>query len=221
MNQHEHTTELFVATTHGAGHPKAAANHMRNEPRKTKKIPIAHKASLATVICSYVLVTAVVLWLIFSINDRLRPSVSSAVHYERTCVDMTRHKVKPWTPSIDSKPGGAMEPFAFGSLIFDSDNEEVTWSLSDSLGVEPHELAIRGPLKDGNSTSAPVFIMLGLQRDKLYRLAGSASANREKLHELKKNPHLFYVSVRESLVSGQVRELVRDSLEKKCIKGIE
>ena len=225
-----HFKELFGSTTHGVGVPKAAAitvsaiptaNHLKQQLKKNKQVPATHKASLATVICSYILITAVVLWLIFSISNRVAPSISSTKHYERTCVDMTRHKVKPFTPAIDSNPGGSMEPFAFGSLIFDIENEEVTWNFSDSLGVEPHELAIRGPLKDENSTTAPIFIMLGLQRDKTFRLSGSANTNREKLYELKNNPKLYYVSVRESLVDGKVRELVRDSLEKKCIKGIE
>lgn len=232
MTHQQHFKELFGSTTHGMATPKSAAvstqtalptaDHLKKQLKKNKILSTTHRASMATVICSYILVTAVVLWLIFSISNRVSSGVtSSSVHYERTCVDMTRHKVKPFTPAIDSNPGGSMEPFAFGSLIFDIEHEEVTWNFSDSLGVEPHELSIRGPLKDENATTAPVFIMLGLQRDKTFRLAGSANTNREKLYELKKNPRLYYISVRESLVDGKVRELVRDSLEKKCIKGVE
>lgn len=226
MNHQSHVKELFSQTTHSTGIVRQVptANEAKRMLQKRKVMSTTHKASLATVICSYVLIATIVIWLIFAFSNRVSSisgSVDSSLHYERTCVDMTRHKVRPTTPAIDGTPGGSMEPFAFGSLIFDIEHEEVTWNLSDSLGVEPHELAIRGPLSETNASAAPIFIMLGLQRDKKLRLAGSAATNRDKLLELKKNPKLYYISVRESLFDGKIRELARDSLEKQCVKGIK
>lgn len=225
---HSHTRELLALTTHGTHQTKAAlptANDVKKIIQNRKALSTVHKASMATVVCTYLLIASIVVWLIFAFGSRIGGSESgsskASLHYERTCVDMSRHNVKPTTPAIDGQAGGPMEPFAFGSLIFDIEHEEVTWNISDSLGVEPHALAIHGPLSDFNAATAPVFIMLGVQRDHRLRLAGSATASREKLLELKRHPTLYYIAVRETTSDGKVRELARDTLEKQCVRGMK
>lgn len=180
----------------------------------------AHRASLATVICAYTIIVVFVLWLIFAFQSR-RTAANQSLFMERTCVDLTRHKVKPITPAIDSVRGGDMEPFAFGALTYDLDNEEITWNISDSLGVPPLEMAIHGPLAEENSAYAPVFVKLGVQRDSRLRLAGSTTVKRDKLLELKQNPRKYYIAVHESFAHNKVRELARDTLDKQCQKGVE
>lgn len=179
----------------------------------------------------YILFVLVVIWLLLALLRRV-PLVDSALggvvgrglstaHVDRICVDMHRHRVRPSTPAVDSLPGGKLEPFAFGTLTFDQMHEEVTWKITDSLGVEPHQMAIHGPLGDAHSHGAPLFVNLGLQRNELLKLAGAANIGRDKIQTLLANPSLYYVSVREKLVDGTVRELVRDTLSKRCAPGVD
>jgi hypothetical protein len=154
-------------------------------------------------------------------ESRFARNGSGGAHVERICVDMHRHRVRPSTPAVDSAPGGRMEPFAFGSLTFDVMHEEISWTIVDSLGVEPHQMAIHGPLGDAHPNSAPVLVNLGLQRNALLKLAGAANVSRDKLQQILAAPALYYVSVRERLVDGTVRELVRDTLSKRCAAGVE
>lgn len=217
-----HLQEMLSKTTQIVSKPKSALPIAAKQPARILRQTV-QRASIATVICAYFLMIVVVLWLVFALRDRVTTtSQSSSLRFERTCVVLTRHKVKPTTPAIDSVRGGSMEPFAFGSLAFDLEHEEVTWNISDSLAVEPHEIAIRGPLdSEDRKHNAPVHIMLGVQRDSKFRLSGSATSNREKIAQLKANPSKYYLSVHEKLVDGSVRELARDTLDKPCKDGVQ
>lgn len=220
---HSHHFQEMLAKSAQIG-PQAAneplATGRRFSLRRAWSRTTVQRTSIGVVICSYLFIVIVVLWIAFALKSRVTP-LSRNVNYERTCVVMTRHKVKPTTPAIDSVRGGSMEPFAFGSVAFDFDHEEVTWNISDSLAVEPHELAIRGPLDAEHTNTAPVHIMLGVQRDAAFRLSGSAMSPREKISQIKQDPSKYYLSVREELLDGSVRELVRDTLDKPCKPGVK
>ena len=181
-----------------------------------------HLASLVTLVCGYVTLAAIVLWLAFALWQRAARRNETTLHalMERTCVDLTRHAVRPMTPAVDSAPGGVHEPFAFGTLRFDLSNEELSWALDDSLGIEPHELDIRGPLADGAHT-APVFVRLGVQRNARHQLAGATRISAELIRHIRAEPQRYYIAVHEQLVGGRVRELARSALDKKCKIGVE
>lgn len=229
MSSHAATHNLLASTTEplprnvivGLENAKSADVSVNSHPARKKRVIVkpVHKASLATVICAYALIASIVLWLIFAFVGR--GTSKESLFMERTCVDMTRHKVKPITPAIDSVRGGDQEPFAFGTLTYDVNNEEITWNISDSLGISPHDMAIHGPLQHENDPYAPVFVKLGVQRDERLRLAGSATVNRDKLIQMKQEPSKFYIAVQERYAHNKVRELARDKLDKKCQKGVE
>lgn len=234
-----HTHELFARTTQSATpsqqeHDRAAEmlRYMLAEGNKIEaerqqlKAAVKRRTKLSTcgALTGYLLVVAFVLWLVFSTRSRVAAR-SASLSVERTCVNMHRLKVATMTPAIDSRVGGALEPFVFGTLTFSLASEEVVWQLDESLGIEPFRLVIRGPLAvgggSGSSASAPVFVELGLQRNDMMQLAGAASTTREKLMQIRSEPSRFYLSIDEKLSGGRVRELVRDYLNHSCVPGVK
>lgn len=224
---HEHTRELFAKTTQAATFyqaPLSSSELNIGADRRAKTVrpmKTVHKASVVSILFGYAALLFVLLWLLYAVRQRVFGSAHRiSLLFERTCVEMNRHKVQPFTPAVDSAPGGKMEPFAFGSLTFDAQNGEVSWKISDSLGIEAHDLAIHGPLSNNESYVAPVFISLGLQRNGMLQLAGATSVQIAKIREIQENPKAYYIAARERLVSGKVREIARDTLDKKCAPGV-
>jgi len=190
--------------------------------RQQKRAVAKRRSKLSTcgALTGYLLVVVFVLWLVFSTRSRVAAR-SASLSVERTCVNMHRLKVASMTPAIDSRVGGALEPFVFGTLTFSLASEEVVWQLDESLGIEPFRLVIRGPLTAEGSAAAPVFVELGLQRNDMMQLAGATSTTREKLMQIRSEPSRFYLSIDEKLSGGRVRELVRDYLNHSCVPGVK
>lgn len=138
----------------------------------------------------------------------------------RHCLDINRHRVRPLVPEILSEDGGAREPFAFGWLALDSQQNEVAWQFEDSIKIEPASLAIYGPLGGDEPDVAEPFVELGTGRDASHmNFAGVVPLDSRHIAQIKQNPQAYYVAFGERMSDGSVRELARDSLGKPCVAG--
>jgi len=211
------------------------------ELRRRRKLKNANKKSRCVVICSYVLLFVVIIILVAATWQRVFPN--GRFDHERICVALDRFQVRPRTPAIDSEPGSFMEPFAHGYFAFDRHQKEIWWDFEDSLGVEPHEIFIRGPLSNTHNDVAPVFFSFGLQRNARLHLGGVANIGADKIDIIEEHvanatrrrnhPHhhrgesesdareKYYISMTEQLIDGTVRELVRGRIYTNCAKGVE
>jgi len=238
MSEHRPTHALFAKTTQShiasdeqphisdflaniGGKEHNAAKSLR----RVKRIPTSHHATTWSLICGYIITGLVLVWLAWLLWRRFSPE--RRFDFERICVHLDRHAVRPRVPAIDSAPGGHMEPFAVGWLAFDRRKGEIEWDIEDSLGVEPHDLVLRGPLTNTHNDIAPVFFTLGLQRNARMHLAGVAMMNVDKIDIIEENienserRNAYYISMTEKLIDGTVRELVRGRVYKKCAWGVE
>jgi len=249
MHQPEHARQLFAHTTQTSSSSsatqaedivrhlplagdvvlseasiKAAVIAGRQQRLNARKMPAAHKVSICVVLSNALFVAFATLWFLWLVVFFFRRGVATThlSTVDRHCVSLHRHNVQPHTPAIDSELGGDMEPYTFGWLRFVEHTESAEWRLEDSLGVEPHSLAIYGPLpaNDTHAPTAPLFLRLGTQRDANFHLAGSAYVPANKQRELEAAPRRFYIAVEERLRDGHVRELARDTLGSLCARGV-
>lgn len=203
--------------------PRAKAQQPRKSIRPAQR-------SLWVIGCSYV-VAVFVVYILFMLLWRKVFPIRERFQFDRVCVHLDRHAVRPRVPAIDSAPGGHMEPYAIGWLAFDRRNNEVTWDIEDSLGIEPHNLLVRGPLTPDRSDVAPVFISLGVQRNARFHLEGAAHVSADKIDAIEEQisraerrqpgADQFYISMTEQLADGSIRELVRGRLNRRCVRGVE
>lgn len=137
-------------------------------------------------------------------------------NYDRFCLDINRHRVRPFVPAIEGDDGGPFEPLAWGWLAVDVSNGEVSWRLEDSLGVEPFRMSIR------DSATGEMVLRLGTNRDQRGRFfAGVVTTSATTARYIMMNPSQFYVSVDERTSNGSVRELARDYLTRLCARDRE
>lgn len=147
-------------------------------------------------------------------------SISSRVDYDRHCLDINRHRVRPLVPSIEGEAGGAREPFAFGWVILDTRQSEIAWQFEDSIKIEPASLAIYGPLSAEDPDFTEPFVELGTGRDARHvNFAGVLPVSSQKLAAINRNPQAYYVAFTERMSDGDLRELARDNLGKPCVRG--
>lgn len=130
----------------------------------------------------------------------------------RFCLDMNRHRVRPELPPVP----GAQEPFAVGYLGVDLPQRELTWEIADGLGFEPHTLAVHGPIRGPDLSTAPVFVQLTLDRDAGHKFHAVLDVSRERLQQILARPSLFYVAITHKDKNGHEREIVRDPLGRLC-----